>query len=251
MNADVGLDEVLCMMQVPASRKANRSATAVFDFADLGVFRLILDQNGRARRNFPLGVDRVLYLRLKNWGVRVSSVGISPASCHTGYAALCLRIWTIIFDTSFYPTTISTPSQALRSYKPLFEALALTEIVWQSKYDILHGNTMNQNSVPKALNLAPLSAPDLQPAVCVDDASLLFTRQTRIAPNSTRGSDVLQGSEPSYSTRWAKSFPTVVASSLVQYSCLLCNKAYRRKCDLKLVPDSIKLNGVNISQSSQ
>lgn len=37
----------------------------------------------------------------------------------------------------------------------------------------------------------------------------------------------------SFSVRWAKSFPTLVASAAVQYNCLRCKKGFNRKCDLK------------------
>jgi len=37
----------------------------------------------------------------------------------------------------------------------------------------------------------------------------------------------------SFSMRWAKSYPTLVASSTIQYNCLRCKKGFNRKCDLK------------------
>ncbi|KUJ14423.1 uncharacterized protein LY89DRAFT_138608 [Mollisia scopiformis] len=56
-------------------------------------------------------------------------------------------------------------------------------------------------------------------------------------------------------TRWARSFPTFVASSNASYTCTYergkgpCNKAFSRKCDLRSVPEHFRFHVTDMSSS--
>jgi hypothetical protein len=56
-------------------------------------------------------------------------------------------------------------------------------------------------------------------------------------------------------TRWARSFPTVVASSIASYTCTYergkgpCNKVFPRKCDLRSVSEPSRYHATNFSSS--
>jgi len=58
------------------------------------------------------------------------------------------------------------------------------------------------------------------------------TNDRTVADNGENSSSPSQNLS-SFSMRWAKSYPTLVASSTIQYNCLPCKKGFNRKCDLK------------------
>ena len=82
---------------------------------------------------------------------------------------------------------------------------------------------------------------DQDPSSTMRDHGVSAT-DSRTSAASTESTFVLGAGEnlvsnsritPSFSVRWAKSFPTLLAPQVLQYSCLTCNKSFGRRCDLK------------------
>jgi hypothetical protein len=67
----------------------------------------------------------------------------------------------------------------------------------------------------------------------MDGSTSAASRGNHLTSSNGKKPVSLSQNASSVSMRWAKSFPTLVASSSAQYSCVWCKKSFDRRCDRK------------------